>query len=88
MLFFVKVRIDLNKLPELGQKLRNGELDVSSILHTYCLKDDPSVGMSVWEADSEEDFNQKIAPHKKYYAEVMEISPVVTSTEAKDILSA
>jgi hypothetical protein len=48
MLIFVKVRIDLDKIAELGQKLQDGELDLSNILSTYCIKDDPSVGINIW----------------------------------------
>ena len=56
MLFFVKVRIDTEKIMELGQKLQSGELDTSMIIMTYCIKDDPAVGMSFWQADSQNNF--------------------------------
>ncbi|MCK5128957.1 MAG: hypothetical protein KAQ68_03825 [Clostridiales bacterium] len=86
MLFYVKVRIDTDKLLELGQKLQSGELDTSCIKATYCLKEDPSIGMSIWEASSQEDFDKKIAPMKKYYKDIMEIMSVITQEESMVIL--
>lgn len=86
MLFFVKVRIDLNKLGELGQKLQNGELDVGNLLSTYCLQDDPSVGMNIWQSDNQEEFDRVFAPHREYYSEIIEVTPVITAEESKKIL--
>lgn len=88
MLFFVKVRIDLSKMGELGQKLASGELDVSSVKWTYCPREDLTVGLNLWEAEDEKDFEAKFAPHRAYYAEVMEITPVVTAQEAQQLLMA
>jgi hypothetical protein len=87
MLFFVKVRIDVAQMPEMGSKLRSGELDKSNLRSTYCLKDDPSVGLNIWEADSEEDFRRVFAPHKAYYKEVYEVTPVITPQESMAILN-
>ena len=87
MLFFVKVRVDINTLAEFGQKLQSGELDTSSVKSsTYCIKDDPTVGLSIWEADDKADFDKKFEPHKKYYADVLEITPVIPAEESKKIL--
>jgi hypothetical protein len=85
MIFCVRVRIDLIKMPELGQKLQNGELDLSNIKTIYCMKDDPSVGISFWEAENEQVFREKFKPHCEYYREV-EIIPMITSVEAQQIL--
>lgn len=85
MLFFVKVRIDTSKLAELSRKLQSGEFDAHP-QSTYCLKDDPSVGLNIWEAENLEDFERKFAPHRAYYAEVSEVTPVITATEAAQIL--
>jgi len=53
MLFQVKVRVNLSKMMEFGQKLQKGELDRSCIRgETHCLKNDPAVGYSIWEADN------------------------------------
>ncbi len=86
MLFFGKVRIDINKLAELGQKLQNGDLDRSHIRSTYCLCNDPTVGLNIWEAENLEDLEQKLAPHKAFYSEVSDIMPVMLPTEAQKIL--
>ncbi len=88
MYFFVKVRIDVSKLGELGQKLQTGELDKSNIKLTYCLKDDESVGLNIWEADDKISFEKAFAPHKQYYKEIMEIVPVITPAEAQKELMA
>jgi len=81
----VKVRVDLEKLAEFGAKLQRGELDNSSILHTYCLKDDPAVGLAVWEVESVEAFEAKFDPWRPYYSEI-EVAEVVTPTEAQRLL--
>ena len=86
MLFFVKVRIDIKKLAEFGQKLQSGELDTSQTKSTYCLKDDPSVGLNIWEAEDRKTFEQALVPHKTYYAEVMEVAEVIPPQEAKTLL--
>ena len=85
MLFFVKVRVDIDKLGEFGQKLQTGALRTHP-LSTYCLKDDPAVGLNVWEAENQEAFEKAFAPHRTYYSEVMEIVPVITPQEAQRVL--
>lgn len=86
MYLFVKVRIDVNKLPELGQKLQSGELDMSKVKLTYCLQDDVEVGFNIWEVKDMEEFNQIFASHKKYYKEVLDVTPVIMPDEAQKIL--
>ena len=85
MLFFVKVRIDLSKMKELGERMQNGGFEAHPKM-TYCLKDDPSVGLNLWEAESREDFERKFAPHREFYAEVFEVTPVITAVEAQQEL--
>jgi hypothetical protein len=85
MLFFVKVRIDLSKLAVLGQKMQKGELTTHPN-STFCLKDDPSVGLNIWEADDLEDFEQKFSQHREYYSDVYEVTPVITAVEAQQLL--
>jgi hypothetical protein len=78
MLFLVRVRVDVSKLGEFGQRLMKGDLDRSGIRgDTHCLKDDPAVGFSVWEASSRVEFDSKFRPWKEYYseAEAFEIIP-------------
>ncbi len=86
MLFFVKVRINMDKLQELGMKLSEGELDTTDLISTYCVKDDPTVGLNIWEAENEDDFRIKFEPHKAYYSEIMELFPVITPEESKELL--
>ena len=86
MLFQVKVRVDLAKMIEFGQKLQKGELDRSCIRgETYCLKNDPAAGYSIWEAGSKDEFEAKFAPWRNYYEDV-EISEVITPQEAMYLL--
>ena len=86
MLFFVKVRIDATKMMEFGQKLQNGEIDTSHTLMTYCMKDDPTVGMSFWHADSLKNFEDVFAHHRVYYKEVIEVTPVVTPMDSMKLI--
>ncbi len=83
MLFMVRVRVDLGKLPEFGRKLASGDFGPSSVRAAYCLQTDPAVGLSIWEAEDQSAFEKKFALQRPYYAEVMEITPVVTTQEAR-----
>ena len=86
MLFQVKVRVNPTKMAEFGQKLQQGVLDRSCIRgETHCLKNDPAVGFSIWEVSSQAEFDKKFSPWRNYYDEV-EISEVITPTEAMTIL--
>jgi len=86
MLFFVKVRIDTKKMLEFGQKLQNGEIDTSHTIMTYCIKDDPTVGISFWHADSQKSFEEVFAQHSVYYQQVIEIIPVITPMESMKLI--
>lgn len=86
MYFFVKVRIDTSKMMELGQKLMSGELDTSNTIMTYCIKDDPTVGLSIWQAKDQKCFEEIFAPHKKYYKEVINVIPVIIPAEAMKLI--
>jgi len=86
MLFQVKVTVDIAKIAEFGHKLQQGELDRSCIRgDTHCLKSDPAVGFSIWEAVSRDEFDKKFAPWRIYYADV-EIKEVITPIEARSVL--
>lgn len=88
LLFFAKVRIDPAKMPELGRKLQNGELITSQLMVTYCLKDDPAVGLSFWKASSVADFESNFAQMVPYYKEVIDVTQVVTPTDAMNLILA
>jgi hypothetical protein len=86
MLFFVKVRIDIAKMEEFGQKLQHGEIDTSHTIMTCCIKDDPAVGLSFWHADSQQHFNDIFAQHRAYYKEVIEVIPVITPMDSMKVI--
>jgi hypothetical protein len=82
MRFLVKVRVDASRLAEFGRALQRNELDRSAIRsETYCLKEDPAVGYSVWEAESREGFDKRFAEWKPYYSET-EVREVVSPAES------
>jgi hypothetical protein len=87
MLFFVKVRIDVDRLDELGRRLADGGLDRGSLLSTYCHRFDPEVGLNIWEADDVTDFRRRFAPHRAYYRDLIEVTPVITPVEAMRLLT-
>lgn len=86
MIFLVKVKVNLKSLIEFGQKLREGELDKSCIKgETYCIKNDPSTGYSIWETKSMEEFEKKFNPWRKFY-ENSEAVEVISPNEAMKLL--
>jgi hypothetical protein len=87
MLFLVRVRVDVNRLSELAQRLASHELDTSAMRGTYCLQGDPSVGLSIWEVDDRNDLERRLQPLRPYYAEVMETEPVIRPDEALTLLT-
>lgn len=67
MKYLVRVRVNLVTMTEFGQRLQKGELDRSCIRgETFCLEDDPAVGFSVWEAESDEKFDSVFKSWKPY----------------------
>jgi hypothetical protein len=88
ILYLVKVRIDTDLIMELGQRLQSGDLDISRMAFTYCLKDDPSVGISLWMAESKEHFEKIFAPCRLYYKEVMDIQEVIFPQDAMNLILA
>jgi hypothetical protein len=85
MFFFVKVRVDSKKLPEFGQKLKAGAISTHP-LSTYCLKNDPSVGLNIWEAEDLASFEKAFTPHREFYSEIMEVTPVILPEESMKLL--
>jgi hypothetical protein len=86
MFFFVKVRIDTAKMTEFGQKLQNGEIDTSHTIMTYCIKDDPTVGLNFWQVNSQDEFEKILAQYRPYYREIMETYQVVTPMTAMKLI--
>lgn len=85
MYFFVKVRIDTGKLSEFGKMLQNGIITTHP-LSTYCLHDDPRVGLNIWEAKDRDDFEKLFEPHRRFYSEVIEVSQVITPEESMKVI--
>jgi hypothetical protein len=85
MRFFVKVRIDTSALNSFARELQSGAIKTHAD-SSFCLKDDPSVGLNIWSADSIDDLHSKLLPHKKFYKEIMEISEIITPQESFAIL--
>ncbi len=86
MLFFVKVRIDTTKMIEFGQKLQSGDIDTNHTIMTFCIKDDPTVGLNFWHVDSLEEFEKVLAQYKPYYKEIIETIQVVTPMNAMKLI--
>jgi len=86
MLFYIKVRIDISKLAELGQKLFSGELERSQTVSSHCIKEDPEVGINIWETESKEELNRLLAQYKPYFAEVIEIQEIIKPMDAFVVL--
>ncbi len=71
MLYQVTVRIDKSKVKEFAMKIMMGQLDRSHMISdSYCLKDDPALLWSVWEADSEDELDTILEDWKKYVTEI------------------
>jgi hypothetical protein len=85
MFYLVKVRVDVSKMAEFGKKIANREFDHSSTRWTFCPKDDPTVGYSIWETADHAEFETKFGPYRPYYTEV-EISEVVPPAEAQALI--
>ncbi|MBN2012194.1 hypothetical protein JW960_22890 [candidate division KSB1 bacterium] len=88
MKFLVKATVNVDTMLEFGKKLQNNELDRSYIRgETYCTKDNPAVGYSIWEADSREEFEEKFAQWKQFYL-YTETYEVISPGEAMKLLMA
>ena len=88
MFFLVKVRVNLKTMMEFVEKLQKGELHRSCIRgETYCIKDDPSVGYSIWEIQDKVDFEKRFNPWKTFYEET-EVVEVISPGEAMKLLVA
>ena len=86
LFFFVKVRIDTTKMMEFGQKLQSGEIDTNHTIMTYCVKDDPTVGLNFWHADTIEEFEKVLSQYRIYYKEIIETIQVITPMSAMKLI--
>ena len=86
MKLLVKVKVNLKTMGEFGQKLQKGDLDRSCIRgETYCIKNDPAVGYSIWETENRAEFDEKFSPWMPYYEKV-EVDEVISPNEAMKFL--
>jgi hypothetical protein len=82
MVLLVKVRVKLATLSQFGEALQKGTLDNTRVRgDTWCLKENPAVGYSVWETTDRQDFDERFDPWREYYDQV-EVAEVVTPKEA------
>ena len=82
MIFLVKVHVKLSTLKQFAAALQTRALDNSRVRgETWCLKNEPAVGYSVWDTRDRQDFDARFDPWREYYHEV-EISEVITPQEA------
>lgn len=86
MLLAVLVRVNRERLSEFGRVLGRGELDRSSVVFkTYCYRDDPAVGFSIWEVQDLDEFERKFKPWRLYYDEV-NVREVISPEESMGML--
>jgi hypothetical protein len=82
MRFLVKVKVNTAKLKAFGEILQNNGLDRSCIRgETFCLEEDPSIGFSIWEVESRNEFDEKFKSWREFYSEV-DIREVVSAKDA------
>jgi hypothetical protein len=82
MVLQVKVRVNLSTLQQFASALQKGALDNSKVKgETWCLKEDPAVGYSIWETTNRQDFDNRFIPWRQYYDQV-EVREVTTPREA------
>jgi len=82
MRFLVKVKVNTAKLKAFGEILQNNGLDRSCIRgETFCLEEDPSIGYSIWEAESRKEFDEKFKNWEEFYSE-KDIREIISPKEA------
>jgi hypothetical protein len=82
MTFQVKVKVNTDTLKDFAKKLMKGQLDRSAIIsETFCEKDEPSIGISFWQAKDLEEFESKFSSWRPYYQNI-EIKEVITAKDA------
>jgi hypothetical protein len=84
--FLVKVKVNVTSMAEFGSRLQKGELDRSCIRgETHCLREDPAVGYSIWEAGDREAFEKVFSAWRPFYSDVS-VEEVISPTEAMTLL--
>lgn len=82
MFFIGKVKVNTYMLSEFGQKLSNNEMNGSHVRAAFCLKEDPSIGLNIWEAESRADLEKILITYRPYFSEIIEIKELITPQES------
>ncbi len=86
MTCLVRVRVQQSTLNQFAAALQARKLDNSRVRgETWCRKDDPAIGYSVWETTDRRDFDARFDPWRQYYDQV-EITEVISPQEAMAVL--
>ena len=86
MFFFGKVKVNTENLPEFGQKLFNNELQRNHVKFSFCLKNNPAIGLNIWEAESRAELEKILLTYKPYFSEIIEIKELITPRESFEFL--
>ena len=86
MFFFGKVRVNTERLTEFGQKLFNNELQRNHVKFSFCLKNDPEIGLNIWEAENRAELEKILLTYKPYFSEIIEIKELISPQESFTIL--
>ena len=86
MFFFGKVRVNTERLTEFGQKLFKNELQRNHVKFSFCLKNDPEIGLNIWEAENRAELEKILLTYKPYFSEIIEIKELISPQESFTIL--
>lgn len=48
----------------------------------FCLKENPEIGLNIWETESRAELEKILMTYKPYFSEVIEIKELITPQEA------
>ena len=81
MLFYVKIQLSMDKMPEMLRKSAKGEIPNPAQHSTiYCSGETPGLGYAIFDVESRERLDG-ILEQLKPYSEVYEAAPVMTLAE-------
>jgi hypothetical protein len=82
MILQIKVKVKISTIKDFAAKLMSGQLDRTAIIgETYCEKNEPAVGISYWDVDDMEEFENKFSLWKQFY-DSYEVKEVVAAKDA------
>jgi hypothetical protein len=81
MLFFVKIQLKLDKMPEMMEKSSKGEIPSPAAYSTiYCSDVIAGLGYTIFNVKSRDQLDE-ILEKLKPYSEVYEVAPIITLQE-------